>query len=184
MVLPDILRGSRVRLDAIDRADLPTIARWWGDGAAQRRFDAVPAVPKTAEQMVSWLEAAKDSATGYRFAIRTIPEDVLIGVIEIDGILWNQRVGWVSLLIGEASARRQGFGHETMELALRFAFHELNLHRLQLTVFEYNRPAIALYDRLGFVREGRYREFLERDGQRYDMLLFGLLRAEWESTRG
>jgi RimJ/RimL family protein N-acetyltransferase len=67
--------------------------------------------------------------------------------------------------------------------ALRFAFHELNLHRVCLTVFSYNAPAIALYERLGFVREGVYREHIERDGQHFDMLLFGLLRREWEGKR-
>jgi RimJ/RimL family protein N-acetyltransferase len=29
------------------------------------------------------------------------------------------------------------------------------------------------------VREGVYREFIERDGRRYDMYLYGLLRREW-----
>lgn len=183
MTLPDILRGKHVRLDAIDRGELPTIARWWSDGEAQRRYDAVPAMPKSPEQMEAWFDAAKDSTTGFRFAVRVAADDSLIGIVELDGILWNQRVGWVSLLIGAADSRGKGFGHEAMELTLRFAFHELNLHRLQLTVFEYNTPAIALYERLGFRREGTYREFLERDGQRYDMLLYGLLRSEWETGR-
>ncbi len=66
-----------------------------------------------------------------------------------------------------------------MELILRFVFHELNLHRIQLTVFSYNERAVALYENLGFTREGVYREHLQRDGQRHDMYLYGLLRREW-----
>lgn len=42
---------------------------------------------------------------------------------------------------------------------------------------------LRLYDSLGFVREGVYREHLQRDGQRYDMILYGILRHEWQ-TRG
>ena len=53
---------------------------------------------------------------------------------------------------------------------------------MQLTVFAYNERAIALYEKLGFVREGVYREFLARDGVRYDMYLYGLLRREWEAS--
>jgi RimJ/RimL family protein N-acetyltransferase len=68
-----------------------------------------------------------------------------------------------------------------MALVLRFAFHEINLHRLQLTVFAYNERAIASYERLGFVREGVFREFINHDGRRYDMILYGLLRHEWEA---
>ena len=70
---------------------------------------------------------------------------------------------------------------EALRLMLRFAFHELNLHRLQLTVFAYNEAAIRLYERLGFQREGAFREYLLRDGKRYDMLLYGLLAREWEA---
>jgi RimJ/RimL family protein N-acetyltransferase len=69
-----------------------------------------------------------------------------------------------------------------MTLALNFAFEELNMHRVQLTVFQYNERAVALYEKLGFQKEGVYREFLHRDGKRYDMYLYGLLRSEWESS--
>ncbi len=55
-------------------------------------------------------------------------------------------------------------------------------HCVCLTVFSYNENATALYERLGFTREGSYREHLERDGRRYDMYLYGLLRPEWEKN--
>ena len=38
--------------------------------------------------------------------------------------------------------------------------------------------------RLGFVREGVMREFLHRDGQRFDMVFYGLLAREWEAGAG
>jgi len=88
-------------------------------------------------------------------------------------------VAWLSIGIGEAEARGKGYGYDAMRLALNFAFNELNLHRIQLTVFSYNAAALALYNKLGFTHEGTYREFLRRDGQRHDMLLYGLLRDEW-----
>jgi RimJ/RimL family protein N-acetyltransferase len=66
-----------------------------------------------------------------------------------------------------------------MELALNFAFRELNLYRVQLTVFSYNERALKLYEKMGFKREGVFRDFIQRDGRRHDMILFGLLRREW-----
>jgi RimJ/RimL family protein N-acetyltransferase len=54
------------------------------------------------------------------------------------------------------------------------------MHRLNLTVFSYNTRAIRLYERLGFVKEGVQREFLQRDGQRHDMIFYGLLASEWQ----
>ena len=125
----------------------------------------------------------RDSPDTFLFAIRPLAEDTLLGLLEFDGIDWSNRTTFVSIGIGAAEHRGRGYGADAMRVALRFAFSELNLHRVCLTVFSYNEPAIALYERLGFVREGAYREHIERDGQHYDMILYGLLRREWESKR-
>ncbi len=183
MIPSQLLRGDRVQLTAVTPQDLSTIVRWFEDSSFLRLFDAVPAGPRTVEQLGEWLSGLHKAHDGFLFGIRPVGEDDLIGYIELDGILWNQGVAGISIGIGQAARRGQGFGHEAMELALAFAFQELNLHRVQLTVFEYNAPAIALYERLGFTREGAFREFLHRDGERYDMLLYGILRPEWEARR-
>ena len=65
-------------------------------------------------------------------------------------------------------------------MTLAFAFRELNMHRVQATVFSYNRRSMAMFERLGFQREGAFREFIHRDGERYDMLMYGILRREFE----
>jgi len=77
----------------------------------------------------------------------------------------------------------QGYGYEAGGLALAFAFDELNLHRVTSTIFSYNERSIALFEKLGFRREGVFREFLQRDGRRHDVLLYGLLRPEWDARR-
>jgi hypothetical protein len=76
--------------------------------------------------------------------------------------------------------RNQGYGYEATQLALNFAFNELNLHRVQFTVFSYNQASIALCEKCGFRHEGIYREFIQRDGKRYDMYLYGIVRHKWE----
>ena len=65
-------------------------------------------------------------------------------------------------------------------MLLRFAFAELNLFRLSVYVPEYNVAALALLKKFGFVEEVRRRQALERDGRRWDMLVFGLLKDEWQ----
>jgi RimJ/RimL family protein N-acetyltransferase len=182
-MLPGLLRGARVRLTALDKADLSVVTTWFADDATLRHFDAVPAMPRTAAQVDAWLDAARTAHDRFLFAIRLFDEDAPIGLVELDGILWPHRTAWLSILIGPHDARRKGYGSEAIQLVLRFAFEELNLYRIALTVFSYNQPAIALYERLGFQREGAHRAFLERDGRRHDMVLYGLLRPEWEARR-
>ena len=175
-----LLRGSRVRLAALTQNDLPTVAQWHQNSEFLRLFDALPAYPKTETVLAEWLDAADKATDAFLFAIRSLDTDEPIGYVELDGILWTHRVGGVSIAIGEVKRWGKSYGYEAMQLTLRFAFDELNLHRVQLTVFSYNERAIALYEKLGFQREGVHREHLQRDGKRYDMYLYGLLRSEWE----
>lgn len=178
----NILQGERIRLTAVSKEDLSTIARWYEDASFARLFDATPAAPRNKSQWTKWLEEQQDADDGFLFAIREINAGALIGYLELDGILWTHGNGWLGIGLGDQKNWGRGYGQEAMELALRFAFHELNLHRLQLTVFSYNQRAIALYEKLGFVQEGVFREHLQRDGRRYDMILYGLLRREWEAS--
>lgn len=178
MLLTDLLRGASVRLTALAADDLPTIAGWYQDAGFLRLFDARPAHPQSETELARWLEDRQKDSSAFLFGVRLLDRDELLGLVELDGIMWAHQSSWLSIAIGPAH-QRLGHGAEALGLALRFAFQELNLHRVQLTVFSYNQRAIALYEKLGFQREGVYREHLQRDGQRYDMYLYGLLRHEW-----
>ncbi len=184
MIPSNLLRGVQVRLTALTRDDLPTIARWQEDAEFLRLFDALPAYPKTEAALADWLEERHKASDAFLFAVRPLEGDALLGYVELDEILWPHGACGIAICIGEPAQRGKGFGTEAVGLALRFAFHELNLHRVTFTAFSYNRPSIALAEKLGFQREGVYREFLQRDGQRHDMILYGLLCHEWEAQIG
>jgi RimJ/RimL family protein N-acetyltransferase len=66
-----------------------------------------------------------------------------------------------------------------MNVLLRFAFTEVNLRRVTLSVFEYNPRAIRSYEKAGFRHEGRVRKALNKEGRRWDVLFMGILRDEW-----
>ncbi|HEY9860427.1 MAG TPA: GNAT family protein [Candidatus Obscuribacterales bacterium] len=182
------LSGDRVRLTSWMPQDLPALADWYQQSDFLRLLDAQPAYPYSEAFLSQWLEERQKSNHAFIFAVRptssepatTATKDTLLGYVELDGILWNHQVSWISIAIGEEHWGH-GYGFEAMQLALTFAFEELNLHRIQLTVFSYNDRAIALYEKLGFQREGVYREFVHRSGDRHDMYLYGLLRPEWKA---
>ncbi|EAW11081.1 GNAT family N-acetyltransferase [Aspergillus clavatus NRRL 1] len=60
--------------------------------------------------------------------------------------------------------RNKGHGTEAMNFALDFAFRRANLHRVALEAFSFNKRALRVYQKVGFVVEGRMREnhFLDR----------------------
>jgi RimJ/RimL family protein N-acetyltransferase len=184
MITSNLLRGEKVRLTAVNPSDLPEITRWWADADFLRLFNTAPAVPRNEDQLGRRFDLSRTSNEVFLFAVRPLDGDDLIGLLELDGIDWSNRTTFVSIGIGNPAHRGQGYGADAMRAALRFAFDELNLHRVCLTVFGYNSSAIHLYEQLGFSREGVYREHIERDGRRYDMYLYGILRREWRGESG
>ena len=63
---------------------------------------------------------------------------------------WNGRDAFVGLGIGETEYWNKGYGTDVMNVLLRYAFMELNLLRVTLSVFEYNPRAIRSYEKAGF----------------------------------
>lgn len=181
MALQKLFIGKQIRLTALQQSDLETIAHWYHDSDFIRLYDGTVAAPRNREHWQKWYDDLNKSVNAYQFAIRLLDDKAIIGLIGLDGIIWNQGVSGVGIAIGDPIQRGKGYGHEAMQLILQFAFHECNLHRVQLSVFSYNTAAIKLYERLGFIKEGVYREFILRDGMRHDMLLYSMLRHEWEA---
>jgi RimJ/RimL family protein N-acetyltransferase len=144
-------------------------------------YDVRPVRSRSKNEMGQWLEGLQKGENIIGFAVRPLDKDDAIGYIEQDGILWEHGVSGFSVAIGDPANWDQGYGYEAARLALAFAFDELDLHRITATIFSYNERSIALFEKLGFQREGTFREFLQWEGKRYDMLLYGLLR--WEMIK-
>ena len=119
----------------------------------------------------------------FEFRLRTLDDDRLVGFTAVSSIEWPNGHGWVSMGIGDPRDRGRGYGWDALQLTLRFAFDELQLHRLSLDVIAPNEPALNLYRKAGFVEEGRQRERIRRAGGAHDLLYMGLLAREW-SGRG
>lgn len=183
MSLARLFVGSKIRLTALNPDDVHVITRWYHDSEFIRLMDSSPAYPRPQKKWEKWLNERHEEPNVYMFAIRPRDDDKLLGWLEMDDISWSNGTAWLGIGIGDAGERGKGYGGEAIQLLLDFAFGELNLHRVQLTVFAYNTRAIRLYEYLGFTREGIFREFLRRDGQRYDMFLYGMLNHEWQSIR-
>jgi RimJ/RimL family protein N-acetyltransferase len=73
-------------------------------------------------------------------------------------------------LIVAASHRRRGIGRLLLDTAVAWA-RGSGIRKLELHVFPWNGPAIRLYERFGFVREGHRRAHYRRDDADVDALL-------------
>lgn len=71
----------------------------------------------------------------------------------------------------------KGVGSALMRAGVEMADRWLNLTRLELEVYTDNEPAIRLYERFGFEREGTLRQYGFRDGRYVDAYMMARLRA-------
>ena len=176
--ISDLFTGKLVRLAAPGEDEKAAFARWSADPDYLRHLDDDPARPMAAEHVT--LPRKEDAGHSFEFRIRTLAENRLIGFVALFNLKWNNGACTLAIGIGEPDFRGKGYGTDALNLALGFAFRELNLHRVGLTVISYNARAIRAYERVGFVREGLRREAIHRDGRRYDEIVMGVLRREWE----
>jgi ribosomal protein S18 acetylase RimI-like enzyme len=80
--------------------------------------------------------------------------------------------------------QNKGYGSEAILWATEWAFRHANLHRVGIEAFAWNEGAWKLYQRLGFVMEGRTRECVWYDGQWCDVVSLGMLAGEWWEKYG
>lgn len=116
-------------------------------------------------------------------------ENNAVFAIEVEG----QYIGFCSLLhlqhrygilelgitIGDRAYWGQGYGRETINLLLHYAFHYLGARRIELTTHAKNERALRCYLACGFVEEGRPRQAVWIEGEYVDLVNMGILRSEW-----
>jgi RimJ/RimL family protein N-acetyltransferase len=178
----DIFTGRLVRLSAFDPDEMSKVLpRWWRNSEYSRLLSSSLGPLQSPKMAASWIEkdVMEISPASYFFSIRTLAEDKLIGDLGLDVVDWSGRDAFVGLGIGEIEYWGKGYGTDVMNILLRFAFQEINLQRVTLTVFEYNPRAIRSYEKAGFQHEGRIRKILNKEGKRWDMLFMGILREDW-----
>lgn len=123
---------------------------------------------------------AEDSTTRIDFTILTL-EGVPIGSVHLADIdPWARRAE-LGIFIGEPGYRGCGLGTEATRLLLTFAFQQLNLHKVWLTVDADNTPGLRCYDKLGFHHDGILRHEVFKNGRYVDRVLMSILDDEFHS---
>lgn len=166
-----------INLFEIKKEDMEHIYRWFSDTEFLKYYDYYPPNPLKKADVDKMFNYYKESGKSKVFAVRK--DNLLIGVAGFDDIIKENQVATLFIGLGNENERGKGYGRKTMRLLLEYGFENLDFHRIQLNVLEFNDKAIALYEKCGFKKEGIFREFALRDGNRYNLILYGLLRNEW-----
>ena len=179
----ELLRGSKVYLNRITRADLPALTAQWQDPEFLRYVSRRPAMPYTLEDFEDWYKKMNDP-NAPTFAIRALDDHALLGMTAFKGLRWAARHTFFWIGISAPGQQGKGYGTDAVLVLLKYAFLELNLNCVALEAFSYNERALAMYRKIGFTQDGAMRALLYRDGAYYDQIVMSMLRSEWEDRYG
>lgn len=169
-----------MRLREAREEDYPSLAAWWNDPAVQilqTNWVRPRPEPSNVELIRGW---SANTGSDVGFAVE-LDDGTLIGHAALWGIDKNASAA-LGVVLGPPYWSA-GHGTDALRVLVRYGFTELGLHRIGLEVFAYNTRAIATYRRLGFVEEGRRREYLYHAGTRHDAVLMSLLAPEWHADQ-
>jgi len=172
------LEGQRIELRRHSRENYQLYADWYGDPEIWDLTSWAPA-PLGRSAVEKLFEDRELSPTDDSFAIHIKDDDEPIGVISLMNKSEANESAELSVIVGHQDDRHRGYGTEAIDRLLRYAFEELGLNRIGLSVFEFNEQAISAYVKLGFVEEGRFRQAIKRRSGFHDAILMSILKSEW-----
>jgi RimJ/RimL family protein N-acetyltransferase len=175
------LEGERIELRRHARENYHLYAQWYGDSEIWHLTSWAPS-PLSRSAVEKLFEGRELSKTDDSFAIHIRGEEEPIGVISLMNKSEANESAELSVIVGHQDDRHRGYGTEAIDRLLRYAFEELGLNRIGLSVFEFNEEAISAYEKIGFVVEGRFRQAIKRRSGFHDAILMSILKSEWAST--
>jgi RimJ/RimL family protein N-acetyltransferase len=136
--------------------------------------------PLTQAQMETHLR--QRSSRG-EFVFKVLDKDQLVvGHVELGSVDKYHRSLRIGRVFVAPDHRRRGIGAHLMRAALAVAFDQLKMHRVELSVFDFNHAAIACYERVGFHREGVRREIFRSSDRYWSEIVMSILAAEWYAS--
>ena len=170
--------GEKVYLRPRDMEDIDPIVTWLNDEEVRQYLYMASPLNRITERKYIENSLYKDDRD-IRLGIVLKESDQLIGSIGLSGISIPHRHARLGLFIGDKSCWSKGYGTEAIKLVLGYGFDELNLHRIYLGVFDFNKRAMRAYEKSGFTKEAILQAEIYKNGRYWDTHLMSILEHEW-----
>ena len=172
--------GRRIVIRSIEEEDLPLVLPWWNDPEVMYYADddLHPSLTLQDLQQRHAKEIGEWRHHMERMVIET-KDTRLIGDIMYRGYQSDVRSAYMGLLIGMKDLWGQGYGTEAIWLFLEYLFVQKEMHKVAITVSDFNTRAIKAYEKCGFRRDGVLRDNATVEGKYVNHLLMSLLEEEY-----
>lgn len=168
-----------ITLENFTELDFDRLIRWIDNEKFMYQFAGpIFKFPLTHQQLTDYI--SDDNRKIYR--VIEVDSNSVIGHAEIGKIdSKNKSARLCRILIADKRNRNKGYGQSLIDALLKIGFEELNLHRIDLGVFDFNESAIKCYENCGLKIEGLLRDSFVIDNDFYSVYYMSILNEEWRN---
>lgn len=173
------IKGKQIYLRSLVDSDGEGKYPTWFNDAEVCHGNSHHIFPYTLEEAHAYIQEANRGRHHLILAIITSKNDTHIGNIAFDNINYINRTAELTIVIGDKSCWKNGYGKEAAKLICDHGFMYLNLNRITCGTFEDNQGMRKLAEYLGMREEGRRRHAVYKYGRYVDVIEYGVLKNEY-----
>ena len=174
-----------IKLEYFNRNDFDQLIEWIKDDELLMNWSgSLFNYPLTEKSLEWYIDDVNDINNSDAFIYKGVDSTTgeTIGHISLGSISRKNRSGRISrVLVGGKEHRGKGCCRGMVKAVLKIGFEELNLHRISLGVYDFNKAAIACYQKAGFKIEGISRDVLLYKEKWWSLVEMSILEDEWNS---
>ena len=177
------LETDRLILRELTRDDADVIFPHFANKEVVRYVDANPAASiKDVTDIINWGINLTNNKTGTLWGIFRKEDGYFLGQVNFIARPDNNFTGTVHRAeIGyDLTPHYWGNGYmsEAIRGVIEFIFSSTKINRIEATVHTENNRSLNVLTRLGFQREGILREYVQWEGEYWDMAFFSMLKKD------
>lgn len=172
------IKGNNVLIRAIEIDDAPLLLDMINDPETENMLGGY-SFPVSEHQQVAWINNLTSDPRTFRGMIEV--EGKAIGTVILTDIDHKNGTAEFHIKLGTGNVRGKGYGVDTCNAIIKYAFKELRLNCVYSTVRADNIPSQKMLLKAGFREEAVLRQRLYKKGEYFDVISFSILANEYEN---
>lgn len=171
------MKCEKINLRALEPEDLELLYEWENNDSYWTISNTVTPFSKfTLKRYLKHSHKNIYETGQLRLMIDIIAEKKTIGTIDLfDFDPFHKRAG-IGILIADETQRRKGYASMALKCLIQYCFTTLQLHQLYCNILANNCESIELFEKLGFVRVGIKKEWIQTADGYLDEYMFQLIK--------
>jgi RimJ/RimL family protein N-acetyltransferase len=173
-----------ITLEYFTSNDFTQLMDWIKDEEALMNWSgSLFSFPLTKESMEWYIEDVNDINNSDAFIYKAVETETgkVVGHISLGGISKKNKAARISRVLVDPASQGKGYCCQMIKAVLKIGFNNLQLHRICLGVYDFNKAAIRCYQKAGLIIEGTNRDCLLFKDKWWSLVEMSILEEEWRT---